>query len=118
MNSLSNYFFAGRVIKVLGAKTLHGDLLFEFIVKQEVSKNEQTLTVVVQGKSAEMLGGNMVVGDHVVGVGSITWRNEYNNVPLCRCYYLYKTAFWGSKNITKKKAPVQVTSNEKVIWDE
>ena len=118
MNSLSNYFFAGKVINIMGAKEHGGNLLFEFIVKQTVSNNDQTLTVVVEGTLAKLLGTSMNVGDHVVGYGVVTWRNEFNNVPMCKCFYLYKTAFWGSKNIAKKKAPVQVTSNEKVIWDE
>jgi len=118
VNSLSNYFFAGRVTAILGAKTYDGDLLFEFTVKQVVSENEQHLTVVVGGKLAKMLGTAMSVADHVVGVGSMTWRNEYNNTPLCRCYYLYKTAFWGGEKITKKKPLVQPQSDETVIWDD
>jgi len=118
MNSLSNYFFSGRVTAVLGAKTDNGDLLFEFAVKQTVSKNEQHLTVVVGGTLAKMLGTAMRVGDHVVGVGSMTWRNKYNNTPLCRCYYLYKTTFWETKPITKKVERTYPEKNERVIWDE
>lgn len=118
MNSLSNYHFSGRVTKILGAKTLHGDLLFEFTVKQEVGGNEQTLTCVVAGGLAKILGPNLRVGDHVCCTGNITWRNEYNNVPMSRVYYCYINKFIGDKPITKKTEITYPEKNERVIWDE